>query len=1142
MVTSYGDPTLTTIDGKNIISGVKSGIDFALMIEAAVEAQKIGIREVEDSIDCNHEKLQKLEEFTYVLKKFRSSVMAVTPKYGNGVFDERELEMKCRGFSFGDKAENYMSVSINRGSVLTDFEVSDISKATAKSVEYTGFISSNRSVTSGVGETVPGKFKPGSFRIVPVNIKNLQEEEVNLVVNHNISQVLLDERSEIYELNASPAMMGGLFGNFFSTISSCASSRTGNDLTITMTFPDGAGGNTYYISDPIMIEQRSVPDPLDNTVMTTEEFIPERQEIIFRNNVDAIDFKVRVGEEVSFNGSSDESDLNSNLMTDIAGFSMATGKYFSGTKFNGDYAILNDDKVGVFSNDIANINALDNIDLSEFAITQVTSEGAADATMITHINSMEYSATGLGNQFDEIDQNIILTSADGNSEIHINLKDAGLKVNVSTRANATNFENIMNRAFSTKRGAEIRISSGDSLNGIMKKINNYTSSSGVRAGITKLANNNFKLKILADNVGLSNGFNIIDTNGSLTSLSNLQSITQPRMCTFNLDGVLITRDSNEVDDVVSGVVVNFIRNTSSTEFIEAYMRPNLSTITERVVDFVNTYNLFKEFVAVQNEQDMDGKYSKNAILHDNVALSLATRLVDSSLVRLVNNGDSTIQSLLDIGINYEDTYESQLVSNKILNINRSRFQSMLESKFDDVKKLFSFTVESSDTSISKLKYTGNEMSLNFQVSFDLDVNAVVVKDIDAGDIFDKELGLHSLYHNHADIPKFVGKFNDILGYCKVKREDGATDVHFEASINSSRYISDPMPIISYNFLTNPEEEDTSLHIYEMRDAIAANTEIQLHHSITGSGFSINTAGDAIDISTSDLLDDLGENLRLALLPVELDCDLNDVVRFYDIDDEISVDVPISKAAYTPRKAKVSSHTITEKNIFESTDINEIFNLADGDGFTVSLEKPDGTITTVSLIFEHDFAFETSGESNDHKFSNLNNLHRAIKNNLDLDSQIFKDSLVIEANGMYDRIYFSNDGDIDFLTELGIEDINYISGSVEASKDGVLNGIKFEYSGDPSGVIDVNISKGISYTTLLAIDSILAQDGAIELETKGIETHNERRTWELERQNKNVDTHKQGLIEKYSKLEESLAKAEDMTKFIESYVDILYSKG
>jgi flagellar hook-associated protein 2 len=174
---------------------------------------------------------------------------------------------------------------------------------------------------------------------------------------------------------------------------------------------------------------------------------------------------------------------------------------------------------------------------------------------------------------------------------------------------------------------------------------------------------------------------------------------------INLDGVTITRDKNQITDVIEGVTLNLL---SADEDVEITLNITRDTngIKSKLADFVKKYNDIMAFIKTQFTYTEDTE-TASPLFGDS---SLQT--IKSTLRNVILSGVNGITSGLDhlslIGIN-SDRYGQ-------LSIDNTTLDGYLKTNLDDVIKLFTAQGSSANSNLSYVSSSHNTQEGDYEVN------------------------------------------------------------------------------------------------------------------------------------------------------------------------------------------------------------------------------------------------------------------------------------------------------------------------------------------------------------------------------------------------------------------------------------------
>lgn len=244
--------------------------------------------------------------------------------------------------------------------------------------------------------------------------------------------------------------------------------------------------------------------------------------------------------------------------------------------------------------------------------------------------------------------------------------------------------------------AAIAIDEDMSLADIADAINDLSDTSGVTASVVKVSSTEYTLVLSSASTGET--ITATDGGGVLASLGVLDDagafadeLQAAQDAIFSIDGVTMTRDTNDVDDAIEGLTFHLYAVTSETgsdddTSVTVEVGTNLSDVKEAIVAFVDAYNAYREFALTQQETSSSGGASEESVLFGDGTL----RSINSGLASAlgISIDDETLALL---GIGFEDdntlTYDEDTLDDALLD------------GVEAIQALFSYSFEPSSSDL-----------------------------------------------------------------------------------------------------------------------------------------------------------------------------------------------------------------------------------------------------------------------------------------------------------------------------------------------------------------------------------------------------------------------------------------------------------
>lgn len=230
----------------------------------------------------------------------------------------------------------------------------------------------------------------------------------------------------------------------------------------------------------------------------------------------------------------------------------------------------------------------------------------------------------------------------------------------------------------------ITVDSTMTLAGVRDAINQASDNPGIKATIIKVDSGS-QLVLTSDKVGAANTITVgaADTNGGdgndLTRLAtaNLVPIQMPSDAIIHVDGQKVTKDSNDLSDVITGVTISLKKaDPLKTETLSIGLDKDATK--KKVEAFIKAYNSLAETMTSLSKYD--DKTKQGGPLLGDATLRGVQNQIRQTLSNKVQ-GATVFSTLAEIGIKTNKSGSLELDSKK--------FESVMTSNFDAVAKLFS---------------------------------------------------------------------------------------------------------------------------------------------------------------------------------------------------------------------------------------------------------------------------------------------------------------------------------------------------------------------------------------------------------------------------------------------------------------------
>ena len=301
------------------------------------------------------------------------------------------------------------------------------------------------------------------------------------------------------------------------------------------------------------------------------------------------------------------------------------------------------------------------------------------------------------------------------AEVH---KIAGTEM--SSNDEALGIAGTISLAVEGEDAASIEITADMSLEEIIEAINAESDTSGVIASVVKVGDDAYRLVLTAedtakeivltdDSGSVLQDLGVIDSSGAIAD-----ELQAAQSAIIRLDGIEITRDSNQIDDVLEGVTFYLYEAEAGTT-LQMDMEADLSSVVEQIEAFVEAYNAYRDFVLTNQEVDDDGAVSDDAALFgDNLLRNLTTQV---AAILNYSNGDGEISSLADIGLTFDE--------NNYLVLDSATLEEALATDSEAVRALLEFQMTASSSDIQMLRKGTGAAEQDFTLDITVDGDGTI---------------------------------------------------------------------------------------------------------------------------------------------------------------------------------------------------------------------------------------------------------------------------------------------------------------------------------------------------------------------------------------------------------------------------------
>ncbi len=282
----------------------------------------------------------------------------------------------------------------------------------------------------------------------------------------------------------------------------------------------------------------------------------------------------------------------------------------------------------------------------------------------------------------------------------------------------------------TYNGATVTVdvASNTTLEGFVNLITRDSDNPGVRAEVVKITDSAYGFRL----IGLDQGDDKSITIEGSTTLTGYTSNAVPRKqlaanAYFYVDGVIYSRDSNRITDVITGVDMTLKK--AEAKNINISISQDKDTIKENIKDFVSKVNEIRTALKELTKVDTTASKDKGSLLTGNYGLQMIeSQIKDVTSIAgkgfLAYDADTKqgdyYSTLAQLGILTEADQGS--VNNGLLVIDEEKLDEALDTNLDAVADLFSAYYEGvsdSDKFIYGSSVTGTTQAGAYDVKYSI---------------------------------------------------------------------------------------------------------------------------------------------------------------------------------------------------------------------------------------------------------------------------------------------------------------------------------------------------------------------------------------------------------------------------------------
>ncbi|WP_245285366.1 flagellar filament capping protein FliD [Bradyrhizobium sp. WSM3983] len=264
----------------------------------------------------------------------------------------------------------------------------------------------------------------------------------------------------------------------------------------------------------------------------------------------------------------------------------------------------------------------------------------------------------------------------------------------SSQTSALGYSGTFSLGLGSGSTADITVTSSMSLQDVVDTINAQSSTTNVEASIVQVSSGSYEMVLTGTEdaadiaYSSSSGDDILNKLGVTDSSGGFSDVLQTSQAAkFALDGISMTRDTNDITDVLTGVTFNLLQATPSGTSLSISIEPDTSQIETAVESLVTNYNTFRDAVIAQQATASDGTADSSAVLFGDGTMR-------DIMDQLQNALNSTVGGLTmaDLGLSFNEKNELELDTSTLSNV--------LSTNLSGVTTLLSAQTKTSSSQLS----------------------------------------------------------------------------------------------------------------------------------------------------------------------------------------------------------------------------------------------------------------------------------------------------------------------------------------------------------------------------------------------------------------------------------------------------------
>ena len=282
----------------------------------------------------------------------------------------------------------------------------------------------------------------------------------------------------------------------------------------------------------------------------------------------------------------------------------------------------------------------------------------------------------------------------------------------SSQTTALGYSGTFSIGLSGGSTSAVTITSTMTLQDVADAINAQSSTTNVGASVVQVSSGSYELVLTGTKDGadisytstsgddILNKLGVTDSSGAF---SNVLQVAQSAL--FTLDGISMTRNTNDISDVLGGITFDLLQATPSGTTINISIGPDTSQISSALQTFVTNYNAYRDAVIAQQATNSDGTASSSAVLFGDGTMRDITTRLEATLTGTVGG-----LTMSDLGLSFNEKNELVLDSGTL--------SAILTSNLSGVTKFLSAQTTTSSGQLTVVNTGTSPQSFTLDLAVD----------------------------------------------------------------------------------------------------------------------------------------------------------------------------------------------------------------------------------------------------------------------------------------------------------------------------------------------------------------------------------------------------------------------------------------